>query len=57
MRKTTLYIDIDDTIIAQVLPGSITVQVKQRLPTMMFRLVGIPDLTVSASATAEPKQP
>ena len=42
---------------AQVLPGSITVQVKQRLPTMMFRLVGIPDLTVSASATAEPKQP
>ena len=42
---------------AQVLPGSITVQVKQRLPTMMFRLVGIPELTVSASATAEPKQP
>ena len=30
---------------------------KRRLPTMMLRLVGIPDLTVSASATAEPKQP
>ena len=42
---------------AQVLPGSIIVQVKERLPTMIFRLVGIPDLTVSASATAEPKQP
>jgi Flp pilus assembly protein TadG len=41
----------------QVLQGSITVQVKERLPTMIFRLVGIPDLTVSASATAEPKQP
>lgn len=42
---------------AQALPGSITVQVKEHLPTMIFRLVGIPDLTVSASATAEPKQP
>ncbi len=45
------------TATAQVLAGSITVQVKQRLPTMMLRLVGIADLTVSASATAEPKQP
>jgi Flp pilus assembly protein TadG len=41
----------------QALPGSITVQVKRQLPTMMLRLVGIADLTVSATATAEPKQP
>ena len=42
---------------AQALPGSITVQVQRRLPTMMLRLVGIPELTVSASATAEPELP
>ena len=41
----------------QAVPGSITVQVKRQLPTMMLRLVGIADLTVSATATAEPKQP
>lgn len=47
--------DISGTI--QAVPGSITVQVKRRLPTMMLRLVGISDLTVSASAIAEPKHP
>jgi Flp pilus assembly protein TadG len=41
----------------QAVPGSITVQVKRQLPTMMLRLVGIADLTISATATAEPKQP
>jgi Flp pilus assembly protein TadG len=41
----------------QIVYGSITVQVQQRLPTMMLRLVGIANLTVSASATAAPKQP
>jgi uncharacterized membrane protein len=41
----------------QAVSGSITVRVKRRLPTMMLRLVGIPDVTVSASATAQPKQP
>lgn len=47
--------DISGT--TQAVSGSITVEVKRQLPTMMLRLVGIPDLTVSASATAEPKQP
>lgn len=47
--------DISATI--QAVPGSITVEVKRRLPTMMLRLVGIVDLTVSASATAQPKHP
>jgi Flp pilus assembly protein TadG len=47
--------DISGTI--QAVPGSITVEVKRRLPTMMLRLVGIADLTVSASATAQPKHP
>ena len=47
--------DISGT--TQAVSGSITVEVKRRLPTMMLRLVGIPDLTVSATATAEPKQP
>lgn len=41
----------------QAIPASITVQVKRQLPTVMLRLVGIADLTVSATATAEPKQP
>jgi Flp pilus assembly protein TadG len=41
----------------QAVPGAITVQVKRQLPTMMLRLVGIADLTISATATAEPKQP
>ena len=47
----------DITGTTQAVSGSITVEVKRRLPTMMLRLVGIPDLTVSATATAEPQQP
>lgn len=42
---------------AQVGAGSITVQARQQISTMMLRLVGIPEQTVTASATAEPKQP
>lgn len=42
---------------AQAVGDSITVQVRRRLPTMMLRLVGIADMTVSASATAAPRQP
>jgi Flp pilus assembly protein TadG len=38
-------------------PTSITVQAQQRFPTMILRLVGIPQLTVTATATATPKQP
>lgn len=41
----------------QAVPDSITVRVRRRLPTMMLRLVGISVLTVSATATAQPKQP
>jgi Flp pilus assembly protein TadG len=41
----------------QAVSGSISVQVKRRLPTMMLRLVGIQSLTVSASATAAPRRP
>jgi Flp pilus assembly protein TadG len=42
---------------AQAMPASITVEVRQRVVTMMLRLVGIPQLTVSATASAEPRQP
>lgn len=42
---------------AQADGSSITVQVRRRLPTMMLRLVGIADVTVSATATASPRQP
>jgi Flp pilus assembly protein TadG len=42
---------------AQAMPASITVEVRQRIATMMLRLVGIPQLTVSATASAEPRQP
>jgi Flp pilus assembly protein TadG len=36
---------------------SITVEARQRFPTMILRLVGIPQLTVTATATATPKKP
>ena len=45
------------TATTQALTDSITVRVQERLPTMMLRLVGIPELTVAASATAEPRRP
>jgi Flp pilus assembly protein TadG len=38
-------------------PTSITVEARQRFPTMILRLVGIPQLTVTATATATPKKP
>ena len=37
--------------------SGVTVEARQQIPTMMLRLVGIPDLTVTASATAQPKRP
>lgn len=42
---------------AQAAASGVTVEARQRIPTMMLRLVGIPDLTVTASATAQPKRP
>ena len=38
-------------------PTSITVQAQQRFPTLILRLVGITQLTVTATATATPKEP
>jgi Flp pilus assembly protein TadG len=38
-------------------PTEITVQTKERFPTIVLRLVGMSELTVSASATAVPRQP
>jgi Flp pilus assembly protein TadG len=38
-------------------PGSITVRAEERFPTFILRLVGIPELTVSATATATPEKP
>ena len=38
-------------------PSSITVQAHHRFPTLILRLVGIAQLTVTATATATPKQP
>ncbi len=42
---------------AQAAASGVTVEARQRIPTMMLRLVGIADLTVTASATAQPKRP
>ena len=38
-------------------PTGITVRATERFPTFMLRLVGMSDLTVSATATAVPRQP
>jgi hypothetical protein len=38
-------------------PSSITVRAEERFPTFILRFVGIPELTVSASATASPEKP
>jgi uncharacterized membrane protein len=38
-------------------PTEITVVATERFPTIMLRLVGMSELTVSASATAVPRQP
>lgn len=42
---------------AQAAASGVTVEARQQIPTMMLRLVGIPNLTVTASATAQPKRP
>jgi Flp pilus assembly protein TadG len=38
-------------------PSEITVQAKEQFPTIVLRLVGMNELTVSATATAVPRQP
>jgi Flp pilus assembly protein TadG len=38
-------------------PTEITVQAKEQFPTIVLRLVGMSELTVSATATAVPRQP
>jgi Flp pilus assembly protein TadG len=38
-------------------PSEITVQAKEQFPTIVLRLVGMSELTVSATATAVPRQP
>jgi Flp pilus assembly protein TadG len=38
-------------------PGSVSVEVSRTIPTLLLRLVGVPTLTVRASATAEPRAP
>jgi len=38
-------------------PTEITVQTKEQFPTIVLRLVGMSELTVSATATAVPRQP
>jgi uncharacterized membrane protein len=42
---------------AQAQPSSITVEAHQRFPTIVLRLVGIAELTVTATATASPEKP
>jgi Flp pilus assembly protein TadG len=42
---------------AQAQPSSITVEARQRFPTIVLRLVGIAELTVTATATASPEKP
>jgi Flp pilus assembly protein TadG len=36
---------------------SVTVEARQRIRTMMLRLVGLPELTIGARATAQPREP
>jgi Flp pilus assembly protein TadG len=43
--------------VAQAGPGSVTVEARQRIATMMLRLVGLPQLTIAARATSEPREP
>ena len=38
-------------------PAAVTVEVERKLPTLLLRVVGLPSLTVKASATAEPRAP
>ena len=38
-------------------PGSVTVEVKRTIPTVLLRLVGVTTMTVKARATAGPREP
>lgn len=38
-------------------PASVSVQVEREIPTLLLRLVGLPNLTVKAQAVAEPRAP
>ena len=38
-------------------PTSVSVEVTREIPTLLFRLVGVPTLTVKARATAGPREP
>lgn len=38
-------------------PASVSVEVECDIPTVLLRLVGLPNLTVKAQATAEPRAP
>ena len=38
-------------------PASVSVEVTREIPTLLFRLVGVPTLTVKARATAGPREP
>ena len=38
-------------------PGSVSVEVERKIPTILLRLVGLSTLTVKARATAEPRAP
>jgi hypothetical protein len=42
---------------ANATPGQVHVQVTRRFPTILLRLVGLADLTVSAQANAAPRAP
>jgi uncharacterized membrane protein len=37
--------------------ASVSIEVRQRFPTVLLRLVGLDSLTVSAHATAQPQRP
>ena len=43
--------------VAHAAAGSVTVEAQRRIPTMMLRLVGLPELTIDARATAQPREP
>ena len=38
-------------------PTSVTVRLREQIPTILLRLVGLPTLTVAAQATAAPRAP
>ncbi len=38
-------------------PSAVSVEVERKIPTLLLRVVGLPTLTVKATATAEPRTP